>query len=286
MHLAVRISKRDEITNLWLAQDYGRHGDLVQMLATFDHALRTSRRAREGSMALVVRALDSEEGHVLIGNLLRADPEWQNAFWVEFARNPVSLANAENFFLKSGIPLEKMPERFRGILYTNLKRVRYYNTLFDLARLEPEASRGQHAGAKGFGPSDGVNPLEWTPYSRGTFAARVHQASGELQIDARAGAFGLAADRIVRGGDDFRMVLEMAEAVPPNAELKLTAVCADADRQRRSLGEIVLSSSQVRGTTAVQARDCAFINLELGFDVDEGRQDSLIRVANISFEPL
>src|SRR5690606_34380886 len=31
MRLAARISKRDDVTNLWLAQDYGQHGNIEQM---------------------------------------------------------------------------------------------------------------------------------------------------------------------------------------------------------------------------------------------------------------
>src|SRR5690606_31218528 len=87
MRLASSLSKRDDITNMWLAQDYGRNGDAQRMLASFDHLLRTSRRARQGAIALVVNTLESDESHASFGKLLQQQPEWQSAFWAEFARN-------------------------------------------------------------------------------------------------------------------------------------------------------------------------------------------------------
>ncbi len=47
MRLAAQLSKRDSVTDLWLAQDYAQSGDVGAMTASFDQALRTSVRARE-----------------------------------------------------------------------------------------------------------------------------------------------------------------------------------------------------------------------------------------------
>src|SRR5690606_34330189 len=75
---ASALSKRDEIVNLWLAQDYGRQGDVPRMLASFDHALRTSRRARESAISPLVALLSSAESQVMVGQLLRQQPQWEN----------------------------------------------------------------------------------------------------------------------------------------------------------------------------------------------------------------
>ena len=284
MQLASSLSKRDNITNLWLAQDYGQRGDIEQMLNSFDHALRTSRGAREGAMGLVVGSLSSVESHMLLGDLLRRRPDWEDAFWAEFSRNPVALTNASAFFKNSGIPLQQIPEQRRPTLYANLKRSGLYGTLFELTPVDSKTGIGnQSSNAIGFGSADELNPLGWTFHSRGTFSTALHRSTDELQIDARAGAFGLAADRVMRAGRDFEMSVRMAEPVPQGVELVLSAACVDG--QKQELASVLLSSGEKDGRETVPARGCDFLSLELSFEVEQGRRNPLIRIASIGFEP-
>ena len=280
MQLASSLSKRDTITNLWLAQDYGQRGNIEQMLNSFDHALRTSRGAREGAMGLVVGSLSSVESHKLLGDLLRQQPDWEDAFWAEFSRNPVALANVSAFFENSGIPLQQIPEQRRPALYANLKRSGLYETLFELAAVDSTTGLGsQTAKAPRFDLADEWNPLGWTLHSRGTFSTALHRSTDELQIDARAGAFGLAADRVMRGGRDFEMSVRMAEPVPRGVGVTLSAACVDG--QKRELASVALSSGDQAGTEVLQARECEFLSLELSFEVEQGRRNPLIRIAKI-----
>lgn len=284
MQLAARLSKRDTITNLWLAQDYGQRGNVEQMLNSFDHALRTSRSAREGAMGLVVGSLNSVESHKMLGDLLRQQPDWEDAFWIEFSRNPVAIANASAFFKNSGIPLQQIPEQRRPALYANLKRSGLYGALFELAGVDSAAGTGTGTGTQdsraiGFDLADESNPLGWTFHSRGTFSTAVNRSTNELQIDARAGAFGLAADRVMRGGRDFEMALRMADPVPPSVGVTLSATCVDG--QKRELANVALSPGDKDGTETVQARECDFMSLDLSFEVEQGRRNPLIRIASI-----
>jgi hypothetical protein len=284
MRLAAQISKRDTIVNLWLAQDYGKAGDVEKMITSFDNALRTSRRAREYAMKPVVDALASEDTYDTLGELLASRPEWEPDFWGEFSRNPVGIANAANFFKASGIPVERMPEASRELLYANLKKTRQYDTLFALAALDPEARAGSDAlAADKFNIVGGGNPLGWMLRSQGSYAARIHEKTGELQIDARSGTFGIAADRVVRGGASYRLAFAMAEPVPENAKLKLVARCADSSN--REVASLPLGPGERAGEIAFVADGCAFVSLELSFTVDPGRRDALIRIASITLRP-
>lgn len=284
MRLASQISKRDTITNLWLAQDYGRAGDVEAMLASFDHALRTSARAREFVMKPVVNALASDESYAQLGKLLAGRPEWEVDFWREFANNPVATANAAEFLAGSGIPLDRIPEQNRELLYSNLKRSHQYDTLYGLAALDAGAKEGSAALAAGrFVTADGSNPLGWVLRSQGSFAARVHEKTGELQIDARAGSFGLAASRIVRVRGNYRLSVTMAEAVPEQAHVELAVNCTgDAGGE---LSRLILRSGEKNGELTFSSGKCEFASLQLSFTADPGRRDVLIRLADITLRP-
>lgn len=280
MRLASRISKRDSITNLWLAQDYGRVGDFEAMLASFDHALRTSPRVREFAMKPVVSALASKESHAQLGKLLAGRPEWEVDFWREFAINPVAAANAAEFFAGSGIPLDRIPEETRERLYANLKREQRFETLYNFAASDPVAKASEAALVAGkFVSAREGNPLGWTLHSRGNASAQVHRSTGELQIDARSGSFGIAADRIVRVEGNQALAIALAEPVPDNASLKLAVKCVDGAKSE--LAVISLEPGDKSGAVRFAAGECSFVSLELSFAADSGRRDAFIRVASI-----
>src|SRR5690606_13073394 len=176
--------------------------------------------------------------------------------------------------------LQQIPEQRRPALYANLKRSGLYETLFELAAVDSTTGLGsQTAKAPRFDLADEWNPLGWTLHSRGTFSTALHRSTDELQIDARAGAFGLAADRVMRGGRDFEMSVRMAEPVPRGVGVTLSAACVDG--QKRELASVALSSGDQAGTEVLQARECEFLSLELSFEVEQGRRNPLIRIAKI-----
>src|SRR5690606_20857119 len=132
----------------------GEQGQISQMLGSFDHALRTSARARRAAIPLVVGQLGASESQATLGRLLRQEPVWEPEFWNEFARNPVSLDNALSFFKNSGVSVSRMPERSRETLFSNLKRTGQYNTLFSLSSYDADQeedvqSEGRFVAANG-----------------------------------------------------------------------------------------------------------------------------------------
>lgn len=279
MRIAARISKRDSVTNLWLAQDYAQLGDLDQMLASFDHALRTSGRVRAFAMKPFVETLASEASYRPIGELLSHNPDWEAEFWREFVRNPVSVDKAAAFFANSGIPVDRLADWDRNMLYANLKRMGLFESLYRLSELETRDDAGIQALAAGeFLTTEQGYPLGWTLYSRGNASAQVRKTGG-LQIDARAGSFGTAADRVARvaGSDELRLV--MAEPVPGNARLDLEAQCVDGSN--RDLGTIVLGPGEREGELLVPDDACSFASFKLSFAVQPGRRDALIRIAGV-----
>ena len=284
MRLADRISQRDDVTNLWLAQDYGKLGDQDAMMGSFDRALRTSPRVRDVAIKPIVEMLGSKDSYRPLGKLLAHRPEWENAFWGAFAQNPISVANAANFFAGSGIPIDQLSDGARRALYANLKRSGLFDSLSRLAALDPGAKAGAEALSAGkFATTSEGYPFGWTLYSRGDASAQVHQATGELQIDSGPGSFGIATDRIapVKGHND--LAIAMAEPVPDYANVKLTVNCADGAKQE--LGAIALRPGDKGGTISFAAGACAFAKIALSFAIEPGRNDALIRVTSITLRP-
>jgi hypothetical protein len=284
MRLAAKVGKRDSTTNLWLAQDYGRSGDIAALTASFDNMLRTSVRARESAMKPLVELLGREESFGPLGDLLTRRPEWEREFWQEFVGNPVALQNSAEFFKRTGLPIDRLLPDERATLYANLKGLGQFETLHALATLDPAAAEGAKQLAEGrFVSVKRGYPLGWTTHARGSFAAEIHPRSGELQIDARSGSFGLAADRVFRLDRNHRLGIRMAEAVPANAGVQLAAACPGSDGQL--LARIVLAPGAMAGETDISAGACEFATLRLSFTAEQGRRDPFIRIASISLRP-
>lgn len=281
MRTAAQISKRDSMIDLWLAQDYGELGDTDAMLASFDHALRTSASVRATTMKPVVETLADPASFAPLGKLLKLHPEWEDSFWREFVSNPVGIAHSAAFLTSSGIPLGNVPDGLRKILYTNLKRANEFNVLFSLAALDRDITASAKALTAGrFVTVDQGDPLGWTLYSKGTAAARVISDPGVLEIDAQPGSFGTAAERTVKFGGAETLAISLAEPMPDNARLTLTAECADETKTR--LAEIRLENGGKDGRLSVAPGNCGYGTLRLTFAVEEGRSAALLHVTGIT----
>lgn len=284
MQLTARISKRDSLTNLWLAQDYGRRGDMDAMMASFDHALRTSSRTREVAIRPLVNLLADRTSHGPLAEMLDRRPEWESAFWGEFVESPVAQQSAANFFSAAPGLLEHLKPTARTRLYANLKAARQFEALSRVAALDSRAqAAGGGIGAERFISAEQGNPFGWALQSQGNYAARVDTASGELEIDARAGSFGVAAERLFPLHQTYALEISMAEPIPENAKLKLTAACAGAGGE--ALASVEIGPGERRAQTHVAEGACDFGDLQLSFSVEPGRRDAYIQVDHILLRP-
>ena len=281
---ATEISRRESMANMWLVQEYGRRGDLDQVLSNFDRALRTSSRVREAAMAPLVNLLAQPEAHPLLGDLLQKDPEWAEDFWSEFARNEVALDNAEAFFANNPVKFSDVTVETRRAIYNNLKRTRRFATLFHLAALDPDASISTSMDAdSGFSVTSDGDPFGWQLNSTGNFATVVNRRSGIMEIDARAGSFGTAAERVVPISGQQVLGLTMAQPMPANARIDLIARCPETGGSE--LARVTIESGEKAGQTSFAAGACSFTNVQLTFNVEQGRRDGLMQIQSITLQP-
>jgi hypothetical protein len=281
MRVAEQISKRDSIVDLWLARDYGELGDTQAMLASFDHALRTSISVRQAAMKPVVAALADPASFAPLGKLLKLRPEWEGGFWREFVRNPASVAHSASFLASTDIPLDHIPDYDRQVLYHNLKRTNQFEVLSRLAVLDPDIKASSKALAAGrFVTVERGDPFAWALHTKGSAAARVLPDWSVLEIDAQPGSFGTAADRTVRLSGPQVLAIKMFEPLPTNATLDLAVDCADGTGA--GLAEVRLRGGENGGRASFAPDGCAYGTLRLSFAVDEGRRPALIRVASVT----
>jgi hypothetical protein len=78
---AYRLTRRSEITTLWLARDAASRGDVVATLNHFDEVLRTSKEARTMVLARFAQATSDPSFRREMARSMRARPPWFQEFW-------------------------------------------------------------------------------------------------------------------------------------------------------------------------------------------------------------
>lgn len=78
--LSTTLSRRDSLGQLWLAEDFGRLGQLDKSLNAFDIVIRTQPDAREAAYRMMGAALGNREFRQLFVKLARTNPPWLPSF--------------------------------------------------------------------------------------------------------------------------------------------------------------------------------------------------------------
>ncbi len=281
MRLAVALSRRDSISLLWLSQQFAAAQDVDGLLRNLDALLRTDRGARENAVASLVGVLAVPDGDALLGDLIRAEPEWEANFWNAFVRNPVALENGARFFRQSGLKFTRMEPYLRDVYVQGLIDSGNIGAMIEIIRLTPDLREGISDLANGeFSAGTGDNPLDWRTANSGNFVARVVPSSNVLEINASPGSFGVAASRIVEFDGAAELSIALAQPVADPAQLTLSAVCAEGEP--RLLGAIVLQPGESAGRARIAPGDCDFGLLGLDFRVEQGRDGAIFEIAAIA----
>ena len=270
------VQKRDTLTNLWMAQEYAQRGDVEQMLASLDLTLRASPRAREAAVPIVVNAIGDPRSFAPLAKLLAREPEWEEDFWQEFATNPVSLDHASEFFEATGLAADRLDQATRSRMYRNLREQNSFDDLAFFARENPDRQNL----ISPFPTIEDGDPLGWFLFSTGTYSTRSRAGGTELEIDAEAGATGVAAEKIISldGGSSLSVYLKAP--LPTNVDLKIRLSCALNDMAP------ITTLTVEPGATSKSARfdelGCQYANLQITISVAAGRQGALVRIAEIT----
>lgn len=284
MRLVSDASKRDSLTDLWLALDYAKQGELEQSLSMFDYALRSSNATRQLAMIPLMSLLENPESHAPIGRLLAKQPDWAWDFWIAFSDNPIAMANAADFIKAGGVSPADTDPRLRDRLYVRLRSSGEESQLFELAMQDSQARElieAQRAGDLSNWQED--SPFAWQVRSDGNFLASVEPKSNEIRIEAEARSLDTAGLLILPLEGEDRLFIRAEYEMPEGVSARITAQCP-VESGRLQLVSLPLSSSSTSATSPVfDASACQFLDIALSFDASQANRRSTITMKKIAF---
>lgn len=239
MTLAQRVSRRDQATQLWLADRAARRRDAAALMRHFDIALRTTSRSRETLLAALVAASRDPMITPAVTQALAERPNW----WLQFMSAAIATGTPDQVLhfargrLNPAVPQERA--MIRSVIEA-LSAARAYDFAW---QIYGEALGVAGAGALrqtvrngGFEAAPDFAPFEWT-----LNANAEREASREARPDGAGAALRLSAESDSRGDaatqllhlppGSYRLRLEIGQVADNREERPQIVVrCATGDR--------------------------------------------------------
>jgi len=259
MALAQRVSRRDQATQLWLADQAGRRRDAGALIRHFDIALRTTSRSRETLLASLVAASGDPLIGEAIGRALSERPNW----WLAFISATIDTGTPDQLLQFARGRLNPAVPRERAMIRSAVEALVNRNAYDGAWQLYADALGREGATALqglvrngGFEAAPDFPPFDWT---LGVSAAR--QASREPRPDGAGTALRLTAEDDRRGD----AALQLLHLAPGGYQVRLESGQVSADPAKRpqlvvrcAVGDAVLVSATPQagaaGSFTLQAR--------------------------------
>lgn len=218
---ASRLSRRDSVVNLWLAERSLERGDLEYGIALMDATLRTDTRAASMLLPRMVELLEVPGAEQYYLPMLEADPPWLQDFWSAVLQDqsaPRQVARVRSELLKSGV---KIPAGQDALLIKQLVNAQQFEEAVRLYR---------QVRAEKYGPTVSYAPIDWLMVSAPKYGSSLDAESNQISLSGLPGAEGPIAQRLVRlRQGSYRLTVEVKKN-PDRLGAKL--VCAEAAGER------------------------------------------------------
>jgi hypothetical protein len=258
-----RLSRRDQLTQLWLIQYYIEQGEIRQVMPHVDIALRASSSAQQTLFPLLANAFADDRLFGALLNRLREEPDWRNSFLAYLAAYGSDLDRVTRLsqaLLNPQIPTD------RKVIDALLQRL-VNSGKFDLAwnaytgfGLEKEGDKpvgGLVDG--GFNGEKVAAPFGWiltdTPDIFASLARDPRGAGRVLALTAATGHSGAAARQLLRlSAGKYRLRAQVGSVSQDMFERpEVRMECADGPK-----GRALASVRPSAGGSAPQAIDQQF----------------------------
>lgn len=240
MRQAERLSRRDQMTQLWLVNYHLTRNDVPSVVRHFDIALRTSISGRETLFPLLTTAAADRRLADAIVERLKQRPIWAKPFWNYLFEGPVSPDTATHLAMETLDPRVAEEAAVGEALLKRLSAQAEYGHAWDLyrhfgydkrvgARLLDE---GDFEGAKG------LAPFTWElTQGAGLWAAREPREDGRgtaLRLVAEAGEGGELARQLLHlSAGNYRLSATVGSIAADLFERpELSVRCADDSGRR------------------------------------------------------
>lgn len=217
MRIAAELTKRDLGTNIWLAGDYARLGDLETSLDMYDQGLRTSARAQELIIPAMIQRLEDPSLVEPLIRLLAKSPPWMLEFWGVAPHHPrahESLGRIRLALAERRIPVGPVQDRILVQTLASSGNLAAATKLLNL--LEPaQVSRTDAVRNAEFDHPPDYLPFDFQPLFDASLTSEIDDRAGTLRILVFGGGSGLAARQIVAlPAPRYRLIAEAAEWEP------------------------------------------------------------------------
>lgn len=297
LHYAEALSRRDLATQLWFIESSVQRNDIDEALRHYDRALRTSRRARDVLLPILVRAAADPAISDPLARLVAQRPPWWSAFMNALTDRAPSAAALDRFVRVSRLDQSNPGDRNK--LAAALDRMIGLGAYRDAAQLYATFGNPIPAGPErvrngGFEEEGGFGPLEWR-YANEPDLAGVRAASpsgAALTVTASPGANGeVARQLLLLPPGRFRLSYRTGNLrSDQSTRIALRLVCANSGR------EIANAPAAASGAGAANHQDfavpadrCPAQQLVVDFASNEeqgGEAASRPWIDNISVRPL
>ncbi len=239
MRLVGHIVKRDQVTNMWLAQDYGNLGDVQSLLLNYDRTLRSSAPASAVLLPLMAQSLSKEEFIEPYFLLLLTDPPWAQAFWKAATSQSASISNAAILRAKLHEKnIDNLPYIDAAFLRQAVRTGNYDAAwqLYGKLAGRPLTRGKQILNNSDFSEPSVLPPIEWEVFSTGSVGAAIAHERKSLEISVIQGDSGVAARQFVKlAPGNYQLAVDVESSVVFNEQplLKFVFTCA----KNQSCGE-------------------------------------------------
>lgn len=284
---AAFLSKRDFLTNLWLADHYNKEYDAALSLKYFDQILRSNEASREFVIERLVKELADHDLTVSLIPIFQNDPNWIVDFWRGVNKFGPALKNAsvlrQNLY-KAG---------FRKVSETDLQLLDRLvaNEHFEEAYTLAEILSGGEMSKDGevnhqFSSVSGIRPLDWEFNAEGNLSSGIDKSRDRLVVNVYPGSRGIAARQLLRlPKGEYRLNALYDEVQKSsNTPFSLSIECASTRKGSQKILNIDLTNKALAQDFKTTGENCIFYWLNININPFEVVTQSEISFSKIAIE--
>jgi hypothetical protein len=290
---AEQLSRRDLVTQIWLAEFNLKRGDVPAVFRHLDVALRTSEAGEDSLYPLLVAFSSDKRLADALAQRMRARPKWAHPFAIYLLGGQVPPATSAYIFENALDPKNADDLKLIESLMQELADAGETGLLAEVAdrfKLAPKGSALVNNG--GFESTAGVRPFTWSLTGDTDLwaAPELGPRGGKvLALNASSGQSGDLARQLVqlRPGR-YRLSADVGN-VPDEIYLRPTLTVRCADGNRAQLVALKPSSegpnAQRMGTNFVVPRDCGLQWLVVSMSGTDSAPSDLPWIDNVAIAP-
>lgn len=239
------LSRRNQLVNAWLVQDYGIKQDNARAFERLGQSIQTEPKALDVYAPRMAAALSDPRAPrllaPLIGLQLENGQRWTDSFWDYVVKSPASLRNAADL----RILLIDAPYYQRSVqpadpnLLSALVKALHFDKAYALAqRLRSAQPDNRDNGSVGtsaevlrnheFASEPQLPPFDWSVLSNASFGGYVDTKSKAMVISALPGSGGVVAQQLINlSPGSYTLRTSIAAGKPGQAApLRMRITCA------------------------------------------------------------